>query len=353
MKETSMKPTVVKMLAIILGLSLVLTFPACTQKKEEAKSMEQIYSEAGVPVRTHTIAPKEFKTVLSYNSELSGIKESTAYAAMGEKVEKILVKVGDYVKKDQVLLTFPTDSPSAQYFQAKVAFENARTAFERIDNLYNKGGISLQDRDNAKARFDVAKADWDTVRQMVMVKAPISGYVSKIYVSETDNIDKEMPLVTISNTEKMKSVIWVSEAEIFAVREGMPATAVWLGNRIEGQVVQVDTAMNMMNKAFRSLVEFANPDKQLKAGTTVEIRITTSANPNAIVVERKDVIKEQEEYFVYVVKDGKAEKRKVTLGSQQGMVVEIREGLNPGDQLVVEGQLLLDNGSKVKTVSGK
>ena len=348
-----MKPTVVKMLTLILFLSLTLIFPACTQKKEEAKSMEQIYSEAGVPVRTQIITPKEFKTILSFHSGLSGIKESTAYAAMGEKVEKILVKVGDYVKKDQVLLTFPTDSPSAKYFQAKVAFENAKTTFERIDNLYNQGGISLQDRDNAKARFDVAKADWDTVRQMVLVKAPISGYVSKIHVSETDNIDKEMPLVTISNTEKMKSVIWISEAEIFAVQQGMSATAVWLGNQIEGKVVQVDSAMNMMNKAFRALVEFDNPDKMLKAGTTVEIQITTSANPNAIAVERKNVLKEQDDYFVYVVKDGKAEKRNVILGNQQGLEVEIREGLNPGDELVVEGQLLLENGSKIKSVSNK
>jgi len=348
-----MKQTISRMLAIMLGLALVLGFGACTKKKEEGKSMEQIYSEEGVPVRTQTIAPKEFKTILSFNSVLTGIKESTAYASMGGKVEKILVNVGDYVKKDQVLVTFPTDSPSARYFQAKVAFENAKTAFERIDNLYNKGGISLQDRDNAKARFDVAKADWDTVRQMVLVKAPISGYVSKIHVSETDDIDKEMPLVTISNTEKMKSVIWVSEEEISAVREGMPAAAVWLGNQIEGKVVRVDTAMNMMNKAFRVLVEFANPDNRLKAGTTVEIRVTTSANPSAIVVERKDLLKEQEDYFVYVVKEGKAEKRKVSLGSRQDLEVEIREGLNPGEELVVEGQLLLENGSKVKTVSNK
>jgi RND family efflux transporter MFP subunit len=353
LKEINMKPIVVKVVTLILFVSLALIFPACTQEKEEAKSMEQIYSETGVPVRTQTITPKEFKTILGFNSELSGIKESTAYATMGEKVEKILVKVGDFVKKDQVLLTFPTDSPSAKYFQAKVAFENAKTAFERIDNLYNKGGISLQDRDNAKARFDVAKADWDTVRQMVLVKAPISGYVSKIHVSETDNIDKEMPLVTISNTEKMKSIIWISEAEIFAVQQGMPATAVWLGNRIKGKVVQVDTAMNMMNKAFRALVEFDNPDKMLKAGTTVEIQITTSANPNAIAVERKNVLKEQDDYFVYVVKDGKAEKRKVILGNQQGLEIEIREGLNPGDELVVEGQLLLENGSKVKSVGNK
>jgi membrane fusion protein (multidrug efflux system) len=339
-----------RVIIVMLGLIMVLGFSSCTKEKKEAKSMEQIYKEEGVPVRTKTVSLTEFNKVLSFNSVLTGIKESTAYASMGDKVEKILVKVGDFVKKDQVLVTFPTDSPSARYFQAKVAFENARTAFERIDNLYKSGGISLQDRDNARARFEVAKADWDNVLQMVKVKAPISGYVTKAHVAETDNVDKEMPLVTISNTERMKASIWVSEDEIFDIEKDMPATATWKGNQIRGNVVEVDSAMNVMKKAFRALVEFQNPDNLLKAGTTVEINITTSSKPNALVVERKNILKEQEEYFVYIVKNGKAEKQKVVPGKQQVLDVEILAGLNPGDELVVEGQMLLENGSKVKVV---
>lgn len=339
-----------RMTIVMLSLIMVLGFSSCTKQKKEAKSMEQIYKEEGVPVRTKIVSPSEFDTVLSYNSELSGIKESTATASMGDKVEKILVQVGDFVKKDQVLVTFPTDSPSARYFQAKVAFENARTAFERIDNLYKSGGISLQDRDNARARFEVSKADWDTVRQMVRVKAPISGYVTKVHVAETDNVDRDMPLVTISNTERLKAAIWVSEDEISGIEKDMPATATWKGNQIRGNVIEVDSAMNATKKAFRALVEFQNPGNLLKAGTTAEINITTSNKPNALVVERKNLLKEQDEYFVYIVKDGKAEKRKVVPGKQQVLDVEILEGLNPGDELVVEGQMLLENGSKVKVV---
>jgi RND family efflux transporter MFP subunit len=329
---------------------MVLGFVSCTKEKKEAKSMEQIYKEEGVPVRTKTVSLTEFNRVLSFNSLLTGVKESTAYASMGDKVERVLVEVGDFVKKDQVLVTFPTDSPSARYFQAKVAFDNARTAFERIDDLYKSGGISLQDRDNARTRFEVAKADWHTVRQMVKVKAPISGYVTRVHVAETDNVDKEMPLVTISNTDRMKASIWVSEDEIFDIEKDMPAAATWKGNQIRGSVVEVDAAMNVMKKAFRALVEFHNPDNLLKAGITVEINITTSSKPNTVVVERKNILKEQEEYFVYIVKNEKAEKIKVLPGKQQGLDVEILEGLNPGDQLVVEGQMLLENGSKVRVV---
>lgn len=337
----------------IVGLVLVLAVSGCTREKSEAKSMAQIYKEEGVPVKTETVTPKTFETVLSFNSVLTGIKESTAYAAMGDKVEKIYVEVGDYVKKDQVLVTFPTDSPSARYYQAKTAFENAKTAFQRIDNLYKSGGISLQERDNAKAGYDVAAADWNTVKQMVKVKAPISGYVTKVHVSETDNVDKETPLATISRTDRMKAAIWISEDEIADVKKGIPARAVWKGNTVEGEVVQVDMAMNVMKKAFRALVEFDNPDNRMKAGTTVDIRITTSINTGALVVERKNLLEEKGEHFVYIVNGGKAEKRTVTPGKQQGLNVEITDGLNRGDQLVVEGRMLLENGSKVKIVGNK
>lgn len=339
-------------IVMMLVFTLVLGFTACSREKTESKSMEQIYKEEGVPVRTVTVTPGPFETRLSFNSVLTGIKESTAYAAMGDKVEKIYVNVGDYVKKDQVLLTFPTDSPSAKYRQAKVAFENAKTAFQRIENLYKSGGISLQDRDNAKARYDVAKADWDTVRQMVKVKAPISGYVTKVHVSETDNVDREVALVTISRTDRMKAAIWVSEDEIAEVKKELPAAAAWKDNTIEGKVVQVDMAMNAMKKAFRAVVEFDNPDNRLKAGTTVTIYITSSKKTDAVVTERKNILEEKDAYFVYVVnkETGKAEKRKITLGKQQGLDVEILEGLNPGDQLVVEGQILLEDNSKVRIV---
>ncbi len=342
-----------RLTVLTVALVWVLAASGCTREKSEAKSMAQIYKEEGVPVKTETVTPKAFETVLGFNSVLTGIKESTAYAAMGDKVEKIHVNVGDFVKKDQVLVTFPTDSPSARYYQAKVAFENAKTAFQRIDNLYKSGGISLQERDNAKAGYDVAAADWNTVRQMVKVKAPISGYVSRVHVSETDNVDKEMALVTISRTDRMKAAIWISEDEIADVEKGMPAAAEWKGNTVEGKVVQVDMAMNYMKKAFRALVEFDNPENRMKAGTTVDIRITTSTKTGALVVERKNIMLEKGEYFVYVVTNGKAGKRTVTMGKQQGPGVEITGGLNPGDQLVVEGQMLLENGSKVKIAASK
>ncbi len=334
---------------IIIFASITFT-SNCRREQEEARNLEQIYKEEGIPVRVQKITTREFQKELSFHSVLSGIKESAVYALLDDEVEKVQVRVGDYVKKDQVLLAFPTDNPAAKYYQAKVAFENADRAYKRIENLYKDGGISRQELDNASAAFEVAKADWEAVKQTVEVKAPISGYVTKVNVRETDNVQKDDELFTISRTDKMKAVVWISEEEIFDIRRGMAAYATWRGYEITGRVVQVDMAMDHERKAFQALIELDNPENRLKPGTTVEVKIITYTNPEAVVVARKDILQESDVYYVYILKGDVAEKRAVKFGQQHILDVEILEGLKIGDELIVEGQLLLEPGSKVKVV---
>jgi RND family efflux transporter MFP subunit len=313
--------------------------------------MEQIYKEEGVPVKTVTVEPRIFETELSYHAVLSGIEESSAYAMVGDKVEKILVNVGDFVQKDQVLMTFPTDNPGAQYSQAKVAFENAKTAYKRVENLFNTGGISQQELDNAKAGYDVAAANWDAVQQSVKVRAPISGQVTKVNVTESENVRRDAELFMISKTNKLKAKVWVAESEIQQVKTELPAMAVWNDSTISGKVVQVDMAMNQQVQAFGAVIEFDNRKNCVTCGVTADVIIKTYKNPSAIVVERKNILNDQDGSFVYVVNIGNAKKRSVKLGKQEGIEIEILEGLKQGDELIVEGQLLLEQDSKVKIIN--
>jgi membrane fusion protein (multidrug efflux system) len=324
-------------------LSMILCFaPSCSREQTEAQNLEQIYKEEGIPVRVRKIELQPFSQELSYHSVLSGIKESVVYAMIADEVERVLVNVGDYVEKEQVLLTFPTDTPATRYYQAKVAFENARNAHERMQNLYRDGGISRQELDNATAAFEVAQADWEAVQKTVEVKAPINGYITKVDVRETDNVRRDDALFTISQTGRMKAVVWISDKEISDIRKGMPAYVAWNGERTEGQVVQVDLAMDPDKRAFQGVIEVANPGSALKPGTTVEVKIVSYTNPQAIVVQRQDLLQEGNSSFVYVLNQGTAEKRPVKLGRYYDLDVEILEGLKPGEELIVEGQLLLD-----------
>jgi membrane fusion protein (multidrug efflux system) len=335
---------------LALGALIPLLFIGCNRGSEASNNLEQIYREEGVPVKTMKIEPKVFETWSSFNAVLTGIEESSAHSMVSDKVDTLYVQVGDYVEKDQIVMGFPTDNPSARYHQAKVAYENAKTSYERIENLYESGGISRQEMDNMKAAYDVAAADWHSVRQTIEVKAPIDGYITKINVTESDNVEPGDELFTISQTHRLKAKVWATEKEILSIREGQTATANWNGITVKGNIVQVDMALNRDMQAFGVVVELDNPGKRMRIGVTADVRINNYRNSRAIVVERKDILKESDKHFVYVVNNGLAEKRVVVLGRQQGLDVEIIDGLNSNEELIIEGQMLLEEGSKVKIV---
>jgi len=316
----------------------------------ETKNMEQIYAEEGVPIRIEKVQAGGFTSTIEYQAVLTGIKESSAYAVVDDKIDHIHYMVGDYVEKDAVVLTFPTDNPSAQYYQAKVAYENAEATFERMKSYYEVGGLSRQDFDNAQAAYKVAKADWDAVRQSVLVKAPIGGIVTRINVRETENAHHDDELFAISQIDRLKTRIWVSDKQIGHVAVGQTTYAQWNGVRLSGEVVQVDLSMNQARQAFGVVIEFTNPEMAMRCGVTATISVETYHDATAIGIERKNVIKEGDEYFVYVHNGGAAHRRPVALGRTAGVDVEILSGLNPGEYLITEGQMHLDDGTKVMVI---
>ena len=338
--------------ALAVGLVVTAVFQVgCGSDQVETRNTEQIYAEEGVPVRVATVELTEFRTEFTYTATLTGIRESSAYAAIADRVAAIHVKVGDRVAKDDVIISFPTDNPAAQYYQAKVSFENARTSHERIENLYASGGVSRQALDNSQAAREVAEANWDAVRQAVEVKAPIDGVVTKIDVQESDNVEEDVELFTIARLDTMKARVWVAEKDVAEFIEGLPATARWNDRVLAGRVTQVDMSINRDRQAFGVVIAFDNPGIIAMSGITVDLTIATYSNPHCVVIDRKYIQNEDGRSVVYVAADGAAMKRRVSTGRTQGARVEVRDGLVPGELLIVEGQMLLEDGAKVKIIT--
>ena len=187
-----------------------------------------------------------------------------------------------------------------------MAYENSENMYNRYKKLFEVGGVSAQDFDNVKTQFEVSKANYDNVSKLVKVLSPISGYVTKVNVRETDDVKKETVLATISNLSKLKGSILISEDEISNVKIGSKAIAEWQGMKIEGKVTQVDMAMDQMTQAFNADVTFENKSNTIKPGVTVEVTLTSAEEEQTIAVERKNLVKRGDKYFVYVVADSSA-----------------------------------------------
>ncbi len=186
---------------------------------------------------------------------------------------------------------------------------------------------------------------------MVEIKAPISGYITRIDVRPSENVNPDDHLVTVSNYDLLKAKIQIPEREISRIKTGMKATASWEDYTIEGIVVQTDLSLNPDTNSFGAVLEFDNNNHNIKSGVTAEISIVTYQKDDAIVVEKKNILSKDNKECVFTAVDNKAVKREIKTGFRQGLDVEIIEGLDVGDILITEGNRLVSDGSKIRITS--
>ncbi len=339
------------MAALAASVALAGCSKEKTSEEINKKSMAQIYSEEGTPVNTATVKTSSFQTALSYDATVNGIYESTASAKLSDSVESVKYSVGDWVDKDAVVVTFPKNNPSANYYQAKTVYENLEATYKRMSNLYNSKGISKQDYDNAKTAYENAKATWNNVNEMVNVKAPISGIISRLEVQKTDNVEPGDILFAVTDSSKLKGKVWIQERDIDKVSKGIKATATWNGKTITGKIVQLDLSLNPDKQAFGALVELDNKDGSIPSGVNAKIHIVPYENTDVIALERKNIIFDGSKSYVFLAVGDKAVKKEVKTGEAFGNKVEIVNGVKAGDKLITDGNRNISDGTFIRIIN--
>ena len=339
----------------LAAFAAAVAFTGCTKEKatEEinTKSMAQIYSEEGTPVNVATVKADTFTSALSYDATVNGIFESTASAKLSDSVESVNYSVGDWVDKDAVVMTFPKDNPNANYYQAKTAYENAESTYKRMSTLYKAKGISQQDYDNTKAAYENAKAVWNNVNDIVNVKAPISGIISRLDVQKSDNVSSGDVLFAITDDSRLKGKVWIQERDIDKVAKGMKATATWNGHEITGNIVQLDLALNPDKQAFGALIEFDNHDGKIPSGVNAKINIVAYEQNNVVALERKNITFDGSKAYVFVASGDKAVRKEVKTGTNFGNKVEIVSGLKAGELLITDGNKNITDGTFIRIIN--
>ena len=323
---------------------------ACGKKKEAGKNMQQIQAEEGIPIRQAIVAPSTFHQELKYNANLNGLEESTAQAMVSDIVTRINAKVGDKVNKGEVIISFPANTPAAQWEQATTAFNSIKTVYERMQRLFAQGAISQQDLDNVETQYKVSKANLEASEQMINVRAPISGVITAMLVNPSEKVFPGKDLFTVASTNGYKAAIMVPDTEIGKIKKGAKATATWLDTTIQGRVSSIALAMDMNSKAFRVEVSFNGKNPKINYGVTAEIAIEVLSKPNVFVVEREQILYENGNAYVWLNENGKAVRRPITTGLDNSLSFEVTSGLNGGENLITEGINMLSDNAKLQVI---
>jgi membrane fusion protein, multidrug efflux system len=334
----------------VCALSALLICSACSNSKKSqgvSRSMESIYKEDGVPVALRTAAEEPFATYLKYPATLKARMESAATASLAEVVRKTNAQVGDYVRKDDVIVALSGDN--ANFQQAKAALDTAEASYARYKTMFESSDISPQDFDNVKAQYAQARAAFKTMDDFVNVKAPIDGYITRLDVHPSDNVGPGAPLFTVSSLDAIDAKLYVTGDEARMVKVGQAALIEEGGRAFRGAVTQVSIIMDPQRKAIPVTASFANRGSFLTGGISTDVSLEVYRSL-AIVVMQKEIVRQNDTYYTFVVEEGVAKRRELKLGRRDGLRYEILAGLERGDKLVAEGAQSLGDGVKVRVV---
>lgn len=259
-------------------------------------------------------------------ARLKAAEEQLALLRRGPSAEDVEV-LRTQVRQAEVALR----QAEAQAAQAQVALEHARRLL-------------------AQAEVTVRQAE--AVLAESVVRAPAQGVVAQRFVDPGDTVTPSSRLLQLVRVDPAVVVVAVPERELSNLRPGLSvevtADAV-AGRRFAGRVARVGPVLSSDTRTAEVQVEVSNPQRLLRPGMTARVRVVLGRREGVVTVPVEAVVRQDGRPVVFVVEDGVARARPVTLGLSDGVRVEVRAGLRPGEPVVVAGQESLRDGVPVRT----
>ena len=326
--------------------ALAMLMAACGSKSDEkAGAAQQSKVQVKIAKVTNENVPQTETYTATVESDVkNNIAPNTPY-----RIEKIYVEVGDHVRKGQVLVQLDANNLR----QLRLQLENQKIEFSRTEQLYQVGGASKTEYDNAKLQLDVYSTQIRQLMENTQLVAPISGVVT---ARNYDNGDmySGTPILTIEQTNPVKLLVNISESYYKLVGVGMPVDITldaYEGENFYGKVTIVYPTIDEATHTFPVEVTISNNEQKVRPGMYARATINFG-DKNHVLVPDEALVKQigAGDRYVYVYKNGKVSYNKVELGKHIGQKYEILSGVNPGDEVVIAGQSRLTNGKEVEVV---
>lgn len=329
-----------------LGALALLTV-ACGNKSDD-KAAETAQQEK-VQVKIAKVTSEDVPQTETYTATVESDVKNNIAPNTPYRIEKIYVEVGDHVRKGQVLVQLD----ASNLRQLKLQLENQKVEFKRTEQLYQVGGASKAEYDNAKLQLDVYSTQLKQLTENTQLVSPISGIVTARNYDDGDMYAGN-PVLTIEQMNPVKVIVNISEVYYKQVSKGMPVEIqldAYEGETFSGKVTIVYPTLDEATHTFPVEVTIDNASQKVRPGMFARATVNFGTK-NHVLVPDEALVKQigAGDRYVYVYKDGKVSYNKVVLGKHIGNYYEILSGVNPNDDVVVAGQSRLANGREVEVV---
>jgi len=332
---------------------------------EEARELTEL---PPVKVTLAQVSAQNQQGFVAASGKIEALKSANISTRMMGNVNKLHVKVGDQVRKGQLLVSISDADLVAQkaqveasIVQATSGLKNAEKDYQRFKALFDKGSASEKELDDMTTRYEMAKAGLQAAEQMkksveaqfayTEIKAPFDGIITNTFIKAGDMANPGMPLIAIEGNAEKQVIASVSESDISNIdtKQAVKVFVKSLGIELNGTVAELSTSARNTGGQYLVKVDLENAGEEVLPGMFVNLHLAArnSEGQGQITVPSGALVTQGQLTGIYVVNDGTAILRWLRLGRQMNDQVEVLSGLSANENYVLSSSGRLFNGAKV------
>jgi membrane fusion protein (multidrug efflux system) len=342
----------VSWLSSILSLSvLILTLPSCNHKKQEAGPA----NAAPRPIEVNAVVatPREIENRIFSTGSLLANEEVEIRAEIPGRIISINFQEGALVRKGDLLVQINDNELQAQLKKLLLDEKLALDDVYRKEKLIELKAVSQEELDISRSQLGVIQAQIELIRAQLEktgIYAPFSGRIGLRYVSPGGYISSSMLIARMQQTDPVKIEFNVPEKYITSINTSMEVQFNVAGSDsiFTGMIYAIEPRIDPSTRAFTVRARCANPGGILTPGAFTKVNIILEKIPDALVLPSDAFIPDIKGEKVFICKNGKASVVYVKTGIRTENEVQVVNGINPMDTVIVSGLLQLREQMSVK-----
>jgi RND family efflux transporter MFP subunit len=320
-----------------------------------------------LPVNIETVSRQSLNAYLVLNGIVEPERKVEVFSRLSAYVKQIVKEEGAYVKENDVLAVLDDTEIRISHEQARIALEQAKLTLDeaeknltRSQELFKKELISEQEYQTAEASNKQRLLDYQNREQVskdlelqlnwTKIRSLAEGYVTERLVEVGGRVSSNQKVYTIEDFKPLLIRVFVPTSDALRLKTGLPAsvsTEILKGEIFKGTVTLINPRIDVQTGTIKVTVEAYDDTLRLKPGMFVEVRIATGKKENVLVIPRKAILYKQGKTYVFVLKNGLAGQREITLGLTEEDLAEVATGIAEGDVIVSVGVENLKDGQPV------
>lgn len=325
---------------------------------------------AAAPVSVMPIQRQNLNSYLVLNGIVEPERKVEVYSHLSAYVKKIVKEEGDYVKENDVLAQLDDTEIMISYNQAKIQLDQAKLNLEEAENNYirsqelvKRSLVSEQDFQATEAQFKQSQLEYQSRMEnfnnlklqldRTKIRALSEGYITERLIEAGDRVNTNTQVYTIEDFNPLLIRVFVPTSDAINLALGMSAevtTDILKGLEFEGKVKLINPRIDVETGTVKVTVEVFDNSLRLQPGMFVKVQIAIGMKENILIIPRKAILYKQNKSYVFVLNRRQVSQREVLLGLLEEDHVEVTEGLNEGEVIVIVGVEGLKDGQRVDVI---